>query len=144
VQITARITDVTQIICIFQSFLSVTEMLLASILFHVILSRKEHVVAQLLNGTALQAGRSRFRLPMVSLEFFIDNLSGRTMAPGSTERLTEISIKNISCGQKRPVRWADNLITFMCRLSVNLEASTPWNPQGLSRPLQRLLYLCFI
>jgi hypothetical protein len=39
------------------------------------------------------------------------------------------------------VRSADNLTTFMCRLSRNLGASTSWNPKGLSRPLQGLLYL---
>jgi hypothetical protein len=36
---------------------------------------------------------------------------------------------------------ADNLTTFMCRLSRNLEASTSWNPVGLSRPVMGLLYL---
>jgi len=36
---------------------------------------------------------------------------------------------------------ADNLITFMCRLSWNLGASTSWNPQGLSSPVMGLLYL---
>jgi hypothetical protein len=36
------------------------------------------------------------------------------------------------------VRRADNLTTFMCRLSTNLGA---WTPQGLSRPVMRLLYL---
>jgi hypothetical protein len=30
------------------------------------------------------------------------------------------------------VRRADNLTTFMCHLSRNLEASTSWNPYGLS------------
>ena len=30
----------------------------------------------------------------------------------------------------------------MCRLSWNLGASTSWNPQGLSRPVMGLLYLC--
>jgi hypothetical protein len=39
------------------------------------------------------------------------------------------------------VRRADNLITFMCRLSWNLGASNSWNPQGLSRPVMGLLYL---
>jgi len=38
------------------------------------------------------------------------------------------------------VRRADNLTTFMCRLSWNLGASTSWNPQGLSRPVMGLLY----
>ena len=31
--------------------------------------------------------------------------------------------------------------TFMCQMSWNLETSTSWNPQGLSRPVQGLLYL---
>jgi hypothetical protein len=51
-------------------------------------------------GTALQAGRSRVRFPMVSLEFFIDNPSGRTMALGSTQPLTEMSTRNLSWGVK--------------------------------------------
>ena len=32
----------------------------------------------------------------------------------------------------------------MCRLSSYLEASTSWNPQGLSSPVMRLLYLFHI
>jgi hypothetical protein len=36
---------------------------------------------------------------------------------------------------------ADNLTTFMCRLSRNLGASTSWNPQGLSRLIMGLVYL---
>jgi hypothetical protein len=39
---------------------------------------------------------------------------------------------------------ADNLTTFMCRLSGNLGASTSWNPQGLSRPVMGLFYLYVI
>jgi len=39
------------------------------------------------------------------------------------------------------VRRADNLTTFMCRLSRILGASTSWTPQGLSRPVMGLLYL---
>jgi len=35
---------------------------------------------------------------------------------------------------------ADNLITFMCRLSWHLGASTSWNPQGLCRPVMGFLY----
>jgi len=34
---------------------------------------------------------------------------------------------------------AENLTTFMCRLSLNLGALTSWNPQGLSRPVMGLL-----
>jgi hypothetical protein len=36
---------------------------------------------------------------------------------------------------------ADNLTTFMCRLSRNSGASTFWNPKGLSRPVAGKLYL---
>jgi len=39
------------------------------------------------------------------------------------------------------VRRADNLTTFVCRLSWNLGASTSWNPQGLPRPVMGLIYL---
>jgi hypothetical protein len=44
----------------------------------------------------------------------------------------------------RQVRKADNLITFMCRLSRNLGASNSWNPKGLSRSVMGLLYLLFV
>jgi hypothetical protein len=47
-------------------------------------------------GTALQVGRLLVQFPMVSLEFFVDNPSGRTMALGSTQPLTEISTRNVS------------------------------------------------
>jgi hypothetical protein len=73
--------------------------------------------------------------------FHWHNPSGRTMALGMTHPLTQISIRNISWGLRRPVLGADNLTIFMCRLSWNLGASTSWNPQGMSRPVQGLLYL---
>jgi len=41
------------------------------------------------------------------------------------------------------VHRADNLTTFMCRLSWNLGSSTFWNPLGLSRHVKGLLYLYF-
>jgi hypothetical protein len=37
------------------------------------------------------------------------------------------------------VRTADNLTTFMCRLSKYLGAATSWNTTGLSRPVMGLL-----
>ena len=93
-------------------------------------------------GTVLQAGRSRVRFPMVSLDFFHwHNPSGRTMALESTQPLIEMSTRNVSWGERRPVRRADNLTTFMCWLSWNLGASTSWNPLGLSRPVMGWLYL---
>ena len=41
----------------------------------------------------------------------------------------------------RPILRVDNFITFMRRLSWNLGASYSWNPQGLSKAVQRMLYL---
>jgi hypothetical protein len=52
-------------------------------------------------GTALQTGRSRLQFPMVPLDFFYwHNPVGRTMALGSTQPLTEMSARSISCGVK--------------------------------------------
>ena len=52
-----------------------------------------HAVAHFVGGTALQAGRSRVRFTMVSLEFFID-----LILPAATWPLTEMSTRNISWG----------------------------------------------
>jgi hypothetical protein len=55
-------------------------------------------------GTLLQARKSRFRIPMRSFEFFNwPNLSSRSMALGSTQPLTEMSIWNHSRG------WVDTV-----------------------------------
>jgi len=40
-----------------------------------------------------------------------------------------------------PVHTTYNLATFMCWLSLNLVATTSWNPQGLSKSVERLLCL---
>jgi hypothetical protein len=80
---------------------------------------------------------------MVSMEFFIDNHSGRTMALGLTQPLSEMSSGNTSWGLRRSVRRADNLTTFRCRLSWNVGAWTSWNPLGLSRPVIGLFYLTY-
>jgi hypothetical protein len=62
----------------------------------------------------LQAGRSRVRSPMRSLDFFNrPNPPSRTMALGSTQPLTEMSTRNLSGGKGRPARKADNL-TAIC------------------------------
>jgi hypothetical protein len=62
------------------------------------------------------------------------NPFGRTVTLGSTLRVTEMSTRNIVWGVWRPVLRADNLTTFMCRVSKYLGASTSWNPKGLPRP----------
>ena len=69
----------------------------------------------------LQAGRSRFQLPMVSLEFLLPYPSGPSMALGSTQPLTEMSTRNIS----QPVRRAG-----MCLFSWNLGTSTSGHIQA--------------
>ena len=73
--------------------------------------------------------------------FYWHNPTGRTLALGLTQPLTEMSTRNISWWWRRPVRRADNLTTFMCPLSWDLGASTFWKPQGLSRSVMGLLYL---
>ena len=73
--------------------------------------------------------------------FHWHNPSCCTMAMGSSQPLTEMSTRNISWEERRLVRRADNLTTFVCRLYWNLGAWTSWNPQGLSRPVMGLLYL---
>jgi len=52
-------------------------------------------------GTALQTGRLRVRLLMVSLEFFIDIILPDSLWPwGSTQPLTEMSTRKLSWGGK--------------------------------------------
>jgi len=68
--------------------------------------------------------------------FHLLSRSGRTLALGPNQLLTEMSTRDISWGSRRPVRRADNLTTFMCRLSRNSRtASTFWSPKGLPRPV---------
>jgi hypothetical protein len=68
--------------------------------------------------TAIQVGRSWVRFPMVSLKFFIDIiLPAAIMFLGLTQPLAEMSSRNIRWVQRRPVRRADNLTTFMFRPS---------------------------
>jgi hypothetical protein len=58
----------------------------------------------------LQAGRSPVRVPD-EVDFF--NPSSRTMALGSNQPLTEMSIRNLSGAKKRPARRTDNLAAIL-------------------------------
>jgi len=51
--------------------------------------------------------------------FHLLNPSGPTTALGSTQLLTDMSTRYISLGVKQPVPRADNITTFMIRLSRN-------------------------
>ena len=102
---------------------------------------KGYAVAQLVEALRYMSRVAGSIPDGVSGLFHWHNPSGRTMALATTQRLTEMSTRNISWGLKAAVRRADNLTNFMCRLSWNLGAWTSWNPQGLSRPVIGLLYL---
>jgi hypothetical protein len=89
-------------------------------------------------GTVLPVGRLWVGFPMVWLEFFIDNPSGRTMSLGSTQRLAEMSTRIISWGAKFV-----HLVGLTTLLSLNLGTSTFWNFPRLSRPVAGLLQLFY-
>jgi hypothetical protein len=62
----------------------------------------------------LQAGRSRIRFPIRSLDFFnLPNPSSRTMALGSIQPLTEMITRILHGGKGRPTSKAENL-TAIC------------------------------
>ena len=66
------------------------------------------------------------------------NPSDRCMTLGLAQPPREMSTRNLSWGYTWPIRRADTLTAFLCRLSWNLGASTSWNPLGLSKPVIRL------
>jgi hypothetical protein len=72
------------------------------------------------------------------------NPSVRIVALGSTQPLTEMSTRNPSWEWRRTVRRADNLATFMCRLSRNCGDWASWNPKSLSRSVAGNLYLTLL
>jgi hypothetical protein len=60
----------------------------------------------------LQAGRLRVRFPMREFDiFYLPNHSSRNMDLGSTQPLTEMSIRNLPGGKGRPAR-KTNLIAI--------------------------------
>jgi hypothetical protein len=63
-------------------------------------------------GTMIQAGRSRARIPLRWTFQLTYNPSSRTMALGSTQPLTEMSLGIFLGGNGQPAHKADNLTTI--------------------------------
>jgi hypothetical protein len=74
------------------------------------------VVAQLVEALRYKP-KVAGSIPYIIGIFHSHNTSGRTVALGLTQLLTEMSTMNISCRVNVPVPGTDNLTTFMCRLS---------------------------
>ena len=74
---------------------------------------KTYEDVRMVTVVALQAGKSRVRLPMLSLEFFIDAILPTALwrSGGEDGRCVELT----------------TLSTFMCRCFRNLRASTSWH-----------------
>ena len=77
----------------------------------------EHAVAQLVEALHYKPEGRGLDSRWCHWIFYGHNTSGRTMALGLTQPIKEKITRNVSWGQRRPVRRADNLTTFMCRLS---------------------------
>ena len=80
-------------------------------------------------GTALQTGRSRIRLPIVSLEFFIDIiLRGKAMAN------TPKNLPRMQCARAIPVTW---LGSGSCQARPSRLNTNEWmnNPSGRTMAL---------
>jgi hypothetical protein len=76
----------------------------------------------------IQAGRSRVRFPIRSLDFQIDLIHlAALIAMGLTQPLTEMSTRNLPGGKGRPALMADNL-TAICEPIV----SKMWEPRRLT------------
>ena len=99
-----------------------------------------HAVAQLVEALHYKPGGRGLGSRWCGI-FHWHNPSGRAMALELIQPLTEMSTMNVSWGVKAAGARAENLTTFVCRLTWNLGASTSWNPQGLSRPVMEFLYL---
>ena len=100
-------------------------------------SQWRHAVAQLVKTTLLQAGRSRVRFPMVSLEVFIDIiLPTELWQCGSPLPLTEMSTRDTSWGIGGRRVGMTTLPPSSIECPEMLEPQAP----GTIRPIEGLLY----
>jgi hypothetical protein len=72
--------------------------------------------------------------------FYWHNLSGCTMAMGSTQPLAKMSTRNFPEVKSGGYLRLNNITTPMCRLFWNLGSSTSWKPTGLNMPELGLHY----
>jgi hypothetical protein len=87
-------------------------------------------------GTMLQAGRSRVRFLMRSLDFFNwSNHSNRTVSLGSTLPLAEMSTGNLPGSKRPPARKPDNLTAICEPIVRNCGSLDISKPYGSSRPV---------
>jgi hypothetical protein len=90
-------------------------------------------------GTALQIRQLQVR-SVRGVWNFIDIPLAALWSWGLHSLLIEMITRNISFGLKVASAYFWSLTTFMWQLSWNVWSSTSWNPQGLSRPVRKLLY----
>ena len=95
---------------------------------YLVSSSEGHAVTQLVKV----AGSIPYRLTGI---FHWPQPSSRSMDLGSTHPLTKISIRLFPGSKWRQVSGADNLATFMCRLSLNLESWNSWSPRAIKGSL---------
>jgi hypothetical protein len=80
---------------------------------------EEYAVARLTESLRYKPEGHGFDSRWCHGDFHWFNPSARTTALGWTQPLTGMSTRDISWGQRQPVRRADNLTTFICRMSRN-------------------------
>ena len=85
--------------------------------------------------TALQAGRSRVRFPVVSMEFFFEIILPAGLWSWYRLSLQKKWVPVISHGGK-----GGRCVGLT--LPLNLVTLTSWDAQGLSRPIQGLTFTC--
>ena len=104
-----------------------------------------YAVAQLVEALRYKSEGHGFWFPKVSLEIFHwHNPSGRTMALGLTQPLTEMSTRNIFWGGKGGRCVGLTTLPSLCADCLEMwGASTSWKLQGLFRPVMGLLYVFY-